>query len=293
MQSALLYATTVLTGGLVWFATKFQLGIVPPEVSLIYRFGAAALMLVGFAASLGLPLKFCIAVHVRLALFGALVFSGNFALLYAAIRNLTSGLVAITFSTSVLLNIAFGAIFLGRKIEVRIVAAALLGLCGLTLIFHQELVLLDFADARTLAVIHALGATALFSLGNIVSARLQAERIPALVSTAYAMGYGALLLILYAIVTGKPFVFDSSQSYVLSLLYLTIFGSAIGYGTYFTLLGRIGSERAAYTTVLVPALALGVSTLFERFVWTETAIAGVMLILGGNIVILTKRNSMD
>src|SRR5262245_45266645 len=178
-------------------------------------------MLLGFAASLRQPLKFGLAVHVRLAFFGALVFGGNFALLYAAIRNLTSGLVAIIFSTSVLMNIAFGAIFLRRKIEIHIVAAAVLGLFGLGLVFHQELMLLDFGNARTLAIIQALGATMLFSLGNIVSARLQGERIPALVSTAFAMGYGALMLILYAVVAGKPFVVEVSQSYLLSLIYLT------------------------------------------------------------------------
>ena len=134
MKSALLYTTTVLTGGLVWFATKFQLGVVPPEISLIYRFSVAALLLTGFALVLRQPLKFGIAIHLRLALFGALVFGGNFALLYAAIENLTSGLVAIIFSTSVLMNIAFGIVFLGRKIEGVVVIGALLGVCGLGLI---------------------------------------------------------------------------------------------------------------------------------------------------------------
>jgi drug/metabolite transporter (DMT)-like permease len=108
MKSAVLYATTVLTGGLVWFATKFQLGAVPPEISLIYRFSVAALLLTGLASMLNQPLKFGVAVHLRMALFGTLVFGGNFALLYAAIENLTSGLVALIFSTSALMNIAFG-----------------------------------------------------------------------------------------------------------------------------------------------------------------------------------------
>jgi drug/metabolite transporter (DMT)-like permease len=288
MKSALLYAITVLTGGLVWFAAKFQLGTVPVEVSLVYRFGFAGLLMVGLAAALGHPLKFSVAAHVTLIVFGALVFAGNFVLLYAAIQNLTSGLVAIIFSTSVLMNIAFGAFFLDREIEIRMIVGALLGLCGLGLVFHHELLQVDLGHVRTLAILQALGATMLFSLGNIISARLQAERIPALVSTAFGMGYGAILLALYAIVAGKPFVFEISVGYVLSLVYLTIFGSVIGYGTYFTLIGRIGPERTAYTTVLVPALALGVSTIFEGFAWSVAALAGVVLILGGNAVILAK-----
>ena len=289
MKSALLYATTVLTGGLVWFATKFQLGVVPPEISLTYRFSVAALLLTGFASVLRQPLKFGVVVHFRLALFGALVFGGNFALLYAAIENLTSGLVAIIFSTSVLMNIAFGMVFLGRKIERGMVIGALLGVCGLGFIFHADLLQLRSSNVRTLAIVQALTATMLFSLGNMVSAGLQAERIPALVSTAFAMAYGALLLLVYAVVRGKPFLFEITQGYILSLMYLTIFGSVIGYSTYFTLLGRIGPERTAYTTVLVPALALGVSTVFEGFTWSSAALVGAGLIFSGNVAILRKR----
>ena len=125
----------------------------------------------------------------------------------------------------------------------------------------------------------------------MVAARLQAERIPALVSTAFAMGYGALLLLVYAVVTGMPFLFEISQGYILSLIYLTVFGSIIGYATYFALLGRIGPERTAYSTVLVPALALGVSTVFEGFTWSPAALVGAGLILSGNAVILLKQPS--
>ena len=289
MISALLYATTVLTGALVWFATKFQLGLVPPEISLIYRFGAAAPLLMGIAALCGDPLRHGLRIHAKMALFGGLVFAGNFVLIYAAIGNLTSGLVATIFSTSVLMNIGFGAVLLGRKIERRVTLGALLGVCGLALIFNPELTRLDLRDARTLGILQALGATMLFSLGNIISASLQAAKIPALVSTAYGMAYGTLLLIVFALLAGKPFLFDPSQGYVLSLAYLTIFGAVIGYGTYFSLLGRIGPERAAYTIVLVPALALGVSTLFEGFAWDAAALLGAALIFGGNIAILWQR----
>lgn len=285
MISALLYATTVLTGTLVWFATKFQLGLVPPEISLIYRFGVAAPLLMGIAALCGDPLRHGLRIHAKMALFGGLVFGGNFVLIYAAIGNLTSGLVATIFSTSVLMNIGIGAVLLGRKIERRVILGAFLGLCGLALIFNPEPTCLDLRDARTLGILQALGATMLFSLGNIISASLQAAKIPALVS----MAYGTLLLIVFALLAGKPFLFDPSQGYVLSLAYLTIFGAVIGYGTYFSLLGRIGLERAAYTIVLVPALALGVSTLFEGFAWDAAALLGAALIFGGNIAILWQR----
>ena len=82
------------------------------------------------------------------------------------------------------MNIAFGVVLLGRKIEGGVVIVALLGVCGLGLIFHPDLVELSPSNVRTLAILQALGATMLFSLGDMVSAGLQKEKIPALVSTA-------------------------------------------------------------------------------------------------------------
>ncbi|MCZ6827141.1 MAG: EamA family transporter, partial [Gammaproteobacteria bacterium] len=77
-------------------------------------------------------------------------------------------------------------------------------------------------------------------------------------------------------------------AYVLSLLYLAVFGSAIALGAYFALLSLIGSARAAYTSVLFPIVALIISTLFEDYQWSTLAIAGIALIAAGNWLALTK-----
>ena len=90
------------------------------------------------------------------------------------------------------------------------------------------------------------------------------------------------------LVLGEPFAFELSVSYVGSLLFLTVFASVIGFGCYLTLLGRIGPERAGYTSVLFPVVALTLSTLFEGFEWTALSLTGVALVLLGNVFILLK-----
>ena len=96
------------------------------------------------------------------------------------------------------------------------------------------------------------------------------------------------MLVVYALVRGKPFLFEMSQGYILPLIYLTIFGSFVGYGTYFALLGRIGPEPTPIRRYS-QALALGVSTALEGLTWRAEMLVGASLIFGGNVAILLKQ----
>ena len=126
------------------------------------------------------------------------------------------------------------------------------------------------------------------SLGNILSARNQRNGLPVIQTNAFGMAYGALFMFVLAAVNGPSFTFDPSFSYVISLLYLALFGSVIAFSAYLTLLGRIGADRAAYVTVLFPVISLSLSTLFEGMTWDPPQLAGVVLVLVGNAIVLAK-----
>ncbi|WNG25197.1 DMT family transporter [Cystobacter fuscus] len=288
MTNALLYTVTVLIWGSTWLAIKMQLGGVHPAASIIYRFSLAAVLMFAWVLSRGLPLRFKPKDHFFMALVGALMFSTNFLCFYMASAYLTSGLVAVIFSMSLLLNIVNGMLFFRRKVASSVLVGAACGLAGILLVFWPELARfnLDSNSGRGIAL--SLMGTLLFSLGNMASARNSAAGLPTQSSTAYGMAYGALLLTLFALVQGVELRFDFSPRYMGSLLYLALFGSVVAFGSYLTLLGRIGAERAAYATVLFPMIALGLSTVFEGFVWTPRALLGVLLALVGNAIVLTK-----
>jgi len=76
-----------------------------------------------------------------------------------------------------------------------------------------------------------------------------------------------------------------------ALLYLALFGSVIAFGAYFTLAGRIGAGKAAYSTLLFPLVALSFSTVYEGYVWHSNGIAGLLLILTGNLVMFARPES--
>lgn len=288
MSNVGLYTITVLIWGSTWLAIKFQLGVVPPELSISYRFAIAAVLLFIYSFIRRLPMRFSLRTQAFIVLQALLLFSTNYVLVYLAEGYLTSGLVAITFSTIILTNVIFGAIFLRNPIRPRVILGAVLGFVGLALVFWPELKGFDFSTERALGLGLAFVATILASLGNIVSARNQRNEIPIVQSNAYGMAYGALITLLFAVLRGAKLTFDPTVGYVASLVFLAIFGSVIAFGAYLTLLGRIGPDRSAYVTVLFPIVALGLSTAFESLKWNGLAMIGVVFVVLGNVVALTK-----
>jgi len=293
MYNASLYLITVFIWGSTWLAIKYQLGVVSPELSVAYRFGLAAVILIIFSLVRRLPLRFNIKSHGFFALQGLLLFSLNYILVYLAEGYLTSGLVAIIFSLIIVFNVLFGTIFLGNPIRKQVMVGAVLGLAGLALVFWPELSALSISSQKIVGMILALIATVSASLGNVVSARNQKHDLPVVQTNAYGMLYGALFMLVLAVIRGAQLEFDTSPSYILSLFYLAIFGSVIAFGSYLTLLGRIGLDRAAYVTVLFPVIALVLSTIFEDLVWGLPQLMGVVLILLGNAVVLTKKGRFN
>lgn len=288
-QNLLLYTTTVLIWGLTWIAIKFQLGDVDPLLSVTYRFALASVLLLAFSRFTGRKLRFTRREHFYMALQGVFLFSVNYWLVYAAELHVTSGLVAIVFSTIVFMNVIVGALFIGAPVRPQVVFGASLGLLGVGLLFWPEVVGISLSDAAVLGLLLGLGGTLSASLGNITSARNQRAGLPVVQTNAFGMGYGALLMFLVAAITDAPITFTPTVAYVGSLLYLSIFGSVLAFGAYLTLIGRIGADKASYNSMLFPLVALFISTLVEDYRWSAPALVGVALILAGNFLVLTRR----
>jgi drug/metabolite transporter (DMT)-like permease len=291
LSNTLLYLITVFIWGSTWLAITFQLGQVDPALSIAYRFGLAALILLIYSRLRRLSLRFSVREHFFIALQGLLLFSLNYILVYLAELYLTSGMVAIIFSTVVFLNVFFGALLLGDAIQPRVLAGASVGLLGLGLIFWPELRAFSLDNERALGLLLAATSTVSASLGNIVSARNQRHGLPVIQVNAIGMAYGTLFMTLLVLLRGAPLRFEPTPGYVLSLLYLAVFGSVVAFGSYLTLIGRIGPGRAGYATVLFPVIALILSTLFEGLRWDLVGGLGAALVVAGNVLALLRRKA--
>lgn len=288
MSTAFLYTATVLIWGSTWYAITLQLGVVDPLVSVAYRFAIAALILLAWCVGRGKAMRYSVRDHGWMALQGLFLFSVNYAVFYVATGYVTSGLVAVVFSTIAAWNLLFSKLFFGTPVEARVLIGAAIGVFGLSLVFWPQIETLGLHDDAAFGLLLCIIATVLASFGNMASSRNQRSGLPVLQSNAYGMAYGAAFTAAYAAWTGRAFVWDASASYLGSLLYLALFGSVLAFGAYLTLLGRIGAGRAAYAAVLFPVVALSLSIALEGYAFTPLATMGAALVLSGNVLVLAR-----
>lgn len=289
MSNLGLYAVAVLIWGSTWLVIKFQLGVVSPVVSVAWRFALAAAMLLAYSALRRRPLGFSARDHLWIALQGMLMFGLNYVGVYLAEQDLTSGLVAVVFSLVVSMNALGMRVFYSRPIHATTIFAALIGVAGVALVFWPEMRGLSSSALQLRGLEVALAATVLASLGNMVAARIHQRGLPVMQVNAWAMLYGAVIVAVLAAASGQRFSFDLSWRYVASLVYLSLFGSALAFGAYLTLMRRIGADRASYTAVAIPVVALLLSSVFEQLRWQFATFIGIALCVAGNVLMLRRR----
>jgi drug/metabolite transporter (DMT)-like permease len=289
MGTPFLYLATVLIWGTTWIAITYQLGSTAPTTSVMLRFGFASALLFLWCAIRRIPLRLTALQHRRAAAQGTCLFGINLLLVYLAERSIPSGVVSVIFTTIIPMNLVGGRLFFGTPISPRTGFGAALGLAGVALVFWPELEEIHSLGASLTGLTCALLGTASASAGNLMSVRNQREGMPILQTNAYGMAYGAATVGLIGLLSRQSFHVSWSEPYFLSLAYLAIFGSVLAFGAYLTLIGRIGAGRAAYTGVLFPLVALAISTIWEHYLWTPSALIGMGCCVAGSIFMNVRR----
>ncbi len=296
-----LYLAAVLIWGSTWLAITYQLGVVDPLVSVIYRMAlASGLLFIGCWLT-KIPLAMSLRDHRFMVAQGGFLFGLNYWTIYWSEVYLPSGLVAVIFSLLVFFNIINGRLFLKYPVTLQTIVGGLVGLVGICMLFYPEMTLLSATEVHTDSTKNAdsnnpmLGfglafiAVMFASLGNIVATRNGNTGISIWAINAWSILYGALILTLIALVTGAEFTYESTLEYTLSLLYLSVFGTILAFGAYLKLLINIGPNRAGYTSLVIPFVAIILSTIFEDYQWTLLAAGGFALVAVGNYMVLKRR----
>lgn len=283
-----LYVLTVLIWGTTFFAVTLQVGEVPAEQSVFYRYAtAAAFMWLVVAVRRDLP-GFPLHVHLRFLALGFCMFSLNYVVVYMAVERLVSGLVSVVFSMTILINTLQMWLMYSHRPDSRLLIAATLGISGLTLLFLDEILSSDISPVFFAGLAFAFTAAFSAGTGNIVSHRLSVRGVDVVHANTWSMSYGAALTLGYILFTGKAWRFETSYEYVGALLYLSLFGTVIAFYAYLTLVAKIGAPRASYVSILYSTVALIISTLLEDLNWTLLMMLGVAMIMVGNIIVLSK-----
>ncbi len=283
-----LYATTVFCWGTSWIALKAQVGVVAPEVSILWRFLLAALLMWGWVLARGERVRFSGADHIRFAAAGLCLFSLNFTLFYYGALTIPSGLLAVVFSLASIFNLGLGAVLLRQRIEPRVALGGLVGFSGIGLLFWPEISGAGVHGGALTGLTFCVAGTLCFCLGNMVSTVIQRRGVALVSANTWAMTYGVAYLAVASLLRGHDFIIEPTAKYLVGLVWLAGPASVVAFACYLTLLRRIGAARAGYATVLFPIVALAISTVFEGYVWTGLAGLGAALALLGNVIVLTR-----
>ena len=292
MINFVLYITAALIWGSTWLGIKLQLAQVPPVLSVGYRFFLAAILLLIYCIVTNKSLFFSRRNHMFMALQGISLFGLAYIMSYLATSYLTSGLVAVVFSTILMWNILNLRLFMGQPIAWRAFTGGVLGLIGICIVFWHDLSAFTATRGLIGLIIALLGAY-LASIGNVVGSRNAKRGVPVTQANVYGMAYGALLCIVIHFGAGGELTMDWTFGYLGPMLYLTVFGSVIAFGCYMLLIGRIGADYAAYVMLLMPVVALILSTFFEEYQLTASAVFGIIIVLIGNLTILTPAETLE
>ncbi len=293
LPNSVLFLIPTFIWGSTWYVIKFQIGDTDPLFSVGYRFVLAAVILLVYGKLAKLNFRFSARSHFFIALQGLCLFGINYWLVYMAEEHLTSGLVAVIFSGLIFMNVFLNSIILKAPVRRNVIIGGAVGIFGIFLIFKDELAAFNLSDDSFIAFLMALGSVFLASSGNILSAFNQRQKIPVIQTNAFGMLYGSAIVICIGVLSGKTMSIDLNFSYIASLLYLSIFGSIIAFTTYLNLLGKIGPDKAGYISLVMPVIALGISTYLEGYQWTLYGFIGLLLILGGIFLALKRRKLVE
>ena len=285
-----LFLACVAIWGTTWLAITYQLGPVAPEISVSHRFLFAALVIAAWCRLRGLPLKFTRAEHAALALMGVAMYGISYIFVYHAELHVASGLVAIGYSASPLLSTLGMRLFFGQAITARMALGSVLGIAGISLVYWPEFAR-QAGGGMALGALFTLLAVLLSTSGGLLAHRNHERKLHGWPTMAWSMGYGALSALIVALALGRSYSIDFGAPYLLSLAYLSLFGSVLTFAAWLTLVGRIGAPRASYVGVMAPVMALFVSTLFEGFQWHPLTAVGVAISIAGNVLVLGGRRT--
>lgn len=280
-----------LCWGTTWYAITLQFGVVDPIVSVSYRFALAAAFLFVWCAIRRETIWLSPAQHLWAFGVGAVTFAFNYPLVYVAEQSVTSAVVAVMFASMAFINLIAFRIAFGQRAPLLAWAAAGLGIAGVGLLSWEELVSSNFGVPAMIGIALTLLAVVAAVVGNIFARRNEMLNVGIAASTGWAMGYGALILVVFCALTGRAFVFEPTWEYVLSLLHLTLNGSVIAFLLYYGLARRRGYAMASYISALAPPVAMLVSSLLEAKTWGVLAIGGVALVLAGQWLLLKSKRS--
>jgi drug/metabolite transporter (DMT)-like permease len=289
MNNLILFGITLFCWSPTWYVIKFQLGYVDPLVSVFYRFLAASILIFIYLLIKKKNLRFSVNHHIWFLFFGVCLYSINYVFFYLSNTYLISAFPAVVFSTVVIMNILGETFYFKKNPSMKTLIGATIGMLGIIIIFNDEIFNFNLNNGAHIGLLLALLGTFSASTGNMVYQRNLNNNFPLIETLAYAMLYGSFVTFIITRVKSTDLLFEYSFSYIASLAYLSIVGSIFAFIFYLKLIEKVGAGRAGYVGVVMPVLALLISTIFENLEWQINLILGLPILIIGAVLVINQK----
>ncbi len=289
VSNATLFCICSLVWGSTWYAVSWQLGTVDSMWSVAYRFLLGALLLWLICRFRGGFSGFTRQQHLRFFFQGTFLCGISYWLVYESEKFISSGLSALICTGILYSNVVIARFWLGHTVKRSVLVGGALGSVGVFMVFFPHIIKIDANSEELKGLALALGAVVMFSLGSVSCEVNEKDGLSVAPMTVFAMFYGGLEMGGLALLRGVPPTFDFSPGYLVSLVYLVVFGSVVAMTSYIALIQRIGSDRTAYVDIIYPIIALLISTVLEGYQWKPVSVLGVGIILLGNLLAMGNR----
>ena len=278
-KDGLLALLVVVVWGLNFVVIKMGLHNMPPLMLAGLRFLLVAFPALLFVARPIIPLKLLLG-------YGLTISFGQFAFLFCAIKfGMPAGLASLVLQVQAFFTIILGAFVFGERLQGKQLAGISLAVFGVLVLIEGSL---NGQHVALLGFMLTLAAGLSWACGNIFNKLImQHESRPGIMSLVV---WSALIPIVPFMVAS--FILDGPQvmlnslveidlTTILSLIYLALVASIIGYGIWGSLLGRYETWRVAPLSLLVPVVGLASAALLLDETLSALQLCGAGLIMAG------------
>ena len=278
-----------LIWGTTWLFIKIGLEDVPPLTFASIRFILAILIIGAIIIFQKIPLPNTKSQWKLLAVTGILQFTVNYSLVFWSELYISSGLAAVLQATIPVFGLLLAWIYLPEeKITWLKFFALFVGVCGVAVIFFEQLYLNNFwAFAGSVAIV--VGAYAAAHASILTKAKGSSLHPASLVFGQ--MVCGVLPVVLIALVKeGNPLNINYSGMAIVSILYLSIFGTIVAFWLYYWLLSEIESTKAMTIALVTPLIAVLFGSVFlGESLHPQTFVGALLILASVGLIVFRKK----
>jgi drug/metabolite transporter (DMT)-like permease len=276
---------------LIWSTTPLAIQWSGQEVGFL--FGITSRMLLGVFA--GLTVALCLRIRLpwhpaarRTYLAAGLGLFFAMLSVYWASQYIPSGWISVLFGMAPIVTGIMASIWLHEQALVPArVAGMLLGVAGLAIMLLGAQSLGASAPLGIAGMVFSVTA---YSASAVAIKRIGAD-IPALATTIGGLAVTVPLLLAVYYFTGEPLPHAVPARAAVSIVYLGIIGSVLGFALYYYVLRHVEATRVALITLITPVIALllghglnGEPLQTQAWVGTAAILAGLVLFEYGQVI---------